>query len=108
VAYAIGVKDPVSVMVETFGTGSVAPEALEDAVREVFDLTPAAIIDTLKLRAPIYRPTATYGHFGRPVQERDVGERHVELFTWENTNRVEDLRLAVQRSRHQAPARASA
>lgn len=108
VAYAIGVKDPVSVMVETFGTGNVPAAALEEAVREVFDLTPAGIIDTLRLRAPVYRPTATYGHFGRPPQERQVGERTVELFTWEHANRVEDLRLAVQRSKHFTQARATA
>ncbi|HEX9610964.1 MAG TPA: methionine adenosyltransferase [Gemmatimonadales bacterium] len=100
VAYAIGVADPVSVMVETFGTGAVPDEALEDAVREVFDLRPLAIIDALKLRNPIFRPTATYGHFGRAVERRRVGEREVECFTWEQTNRVEDLRLAVQRSPH--------
>jgi S-adenosylmethionine synthetase len=108
VAYAIGVKDPVSVMVETFGTGTVAAGALEDAVREVFDLTPGAIIETLRLRAPLYRPTATYGHFGRDPQVRRVGERDVELFTWEHANRVEDLRLAVQRSKHHTHTQASA
>jgi S-adenosylmethionine synthetase len=100
VAYAIGVAEPVSVMVETFGTGTVADEALEDAVREVFDLQPLAIIEALKLRSPIYRPTATYGHFGRTPERRRVGEREVECFTWEQTTRVEDLRLAVQRSPH--------
>ena len=104
VAYAIGVRDPVSIMVETFGTSTVPAEALEDAVREVFDLTPAGIMAALKLRAPIYRPTATYGHFGRPVQTRRVGETDVVLFGWEETNRVEDLRLAVQRSAHYTTA----
>jgi len=108
VAYAIGIKDPVSVMVETFGTGTVPAEALEDAVREVFDLTPARIIDALRLRSPIYRPTATYGHFGRAPQLKRVGDRDVELFSWEHTNRVEDLRLAVQRSKHYHPAKATA
>ena len=100
VAYAIGVADPVSVMVETFGTGIVPDEALEHAVREVFDLKPRAIIETLKLKNPIFRPTATYGHFGRAPERRRVGEREVECFTWEQTNRVEDLFLAVQRSPH--------
>jgi S-adenosylmethionine synthetase len=100
VAYAIGIREPVSIMVETFGTGTASAEALEEAVREVFDLTPASIIETLRLRAPMYRPTATYGHFGRPPCARQVGEREVELFTWEHTNRVEDLRIAVQRSKH--------
>jgi S-adenosylmethionine synthetase len=108
VAYAIGVKEPVSVMVETFGTGSVPDGALEDAVREVFDLTPAGIITALQLRAPIYRPTATYGHFGRTSQTRRVGDRDVQFFGWEQTNRVEDLRLAVQRSAHYQTAKVRA
>jgi S-adenosylmethionine synthetase len=100
VAYAIGVADPVSVMVHTFGTGVVAEAALEDAIREVFDLTPRGIITALGLRNPIYRPTATYGHFGRTPERRRVGDHEVDLFPWERSNRVEDLRLAVQRSRH--------
>jgi S-adenosylmethionine synthetase len=70
VAYAIGVADPVSVMVHTFGTGVVAEAALEDAIREVFDLTPRGIITALGLRNPIYRPTATYDHFGRTPERR--------------------------------------
>jgi S-adenosylmethionine synthetase len=65
VAYAIGVADPVSVMIETFGTGTVPEAALEDAVREVFDLRPGQIIAALDLRQPVYRRTAAYGHFGR-------------------------------------------
>ena len=108
VAYAIGVKEPVSVMVETFGTGTAPAGALEDAVREVFDLTPAAIIEALRLRAPIYRATATYGHFGRPAQTKRVGDRDVLMFGWEETNRVEDLRLAVQRSAHYQTAKVRA
>ncbi len=104
VAYAIGVKDPVSVMIETFGTHTVPEGAIEEAVREVFDLTPRGIIKALGLRNPIYRPTAAYGHFGRPPERRrfvdtDV-DKEIELFTWEHANRVEDLRLAVQRSKH--------
>jgi S-adenosylmethionine synthetase len=103
VAYAIGVADPVSIMIETFGTGTVPQDVLEDAVREVFDLKPAGIISQLKLRQPIYRATAAYGHFGRtPRRVRftdDISSRDVETFTWEETNRVEDLKLAVQRSR---------
>jgi S-adenosylmethionine synthetase len=99
VAYAIGVADPVSVMVQAFGTGVVPEPVLEDAVREVFDLTPRGITAALRLRAPIYRPTATYGHFGRAPERRRVGERDLDLFTWEQVNRVEDLRLAVQRAR---------
>ena len=108
VAYAIGVRDPVSIMVDTFGTGTAAQEAIEEAVREVFDLTPAGIIAALQLRAPIYRPTATYGHFGRAPERRQVGDREFELFTWEETNRVEELRLAVQRSKHYQTAKGSA
>ncbi|MGH9260829.1 MAG: methionine adenosyltransferase domain-containing protein, partial [Acidimicrobiales bacterium] len=99
--------EPVSVMIETFGTSSVAPEALEDAVRDVFDLRPLGIIEALRLRQPIYRPTATYGHFGRSPERRRVGDREVDLFTWEETNRVEDLRLAVQRSKHYRTAKAT-
>ena len=108
VAYAIGVKQPVSIMVDTFGTGTVPAEALEDAVREVFDLTPAGIIEALALRAPIYRPTATYGHFGRSPQTKTIGGRETLLFGWEQTNRVEDLRLAAQRSKHYQTAKATA
>ena len=84
-AYAIGVTEPVSVAVETFGTGRVPRRNLERAVRDVFDLTPRGIITMLNLARPIYRRTAAYGHFGR---EEDG-------FTWERTDRVEELqRLA--------------
>ena len=65
VAYAIGVARPVSVLVQTFGTGALPDPTLEKIVDEVFDLTPRGIIDALKLKRPIYRPTASYGHFGR-------------------------------------------
>jgi len=82
VAYAIGLADPVSVMVEAFGTGKVPTVKLEQMVRRHFDLTPAGIIKYLDLRRPIYRKTAAYGHFGRAVPE----------FTWERTDRVKDLR----------------
>src|SRR5213594_2054998 len=103
VAYAIGVADPVSVMVDTFGTG---------AVREVFDLQPRGIIEALSLRNPIYRCTAAYGHFGRAPERRRFVDpdvtKEVECFTWERVNRVEDLRLAVQRSRHFQAAKATA
>ncbi|PYP21583.1 MAG: methionine adenosyltransferase [Gemmatimonadetes bacterium] len=112
VAYAIGVADPVSVMVDTFGTGVVPDEALEDAVREVFDLQPRGIIEALSLRNPIYRCTAAYGHFGRAPERRRFVDpdvtKDVEWFTWERLNRVEDLRLAVQRSRHYQAAKATA
>jgi S-adenosylmethionine synthetase len=73
VAYAIGVAEPVSIMIETFGTGTVPQDALEAAVREVFDLTPGGIIQALNLRNPIYRPTAAYGHFGRSPKKTHVG-----------------------------------
>ena len=98
VAYAIGRADPISIMVETFGTGSVSDVVLEAAIREVFDLRPQGIVTTLGLRLPIYRPTAAYGHFGRDVETRTVHGVDVELFTWERVNRVEDLHLAVQRA----------
>ena len=98
VAYAIGVAEPVSVMIETFGTGTVPQEAIEDAVREVFDLTPGGIIQALNLRNPIYRPTAAYGHFGRAPERRRVGDRDVELFTWEHADRVEELKVAAERA----------
>src|SRR5881296_2338961 len=98
VAYAIGVAEPVSVMVETFGTGTVPQDALEGAVREVFDLTPGGIIQALNLRNPIYRPTAAYGHFGRAPERRKVGERDVELFTWEHVDRAEELKVAAERA----------
>ena len=82
VAYAIGVAEPVSIMVETFGTGKVSNVKLEEMVRRHFDFTPIGIIKYLDLRRPIYQKTAAYGHFGRSEPE----------FTWENTNRVKDLR----------------
>jgi S-adenosylmethionine synthetase len=82
VAYAIGVADPVSIMVDTFGTGKVPNSTLEALVRRHFDFTPAGIIKHLNLRRPIYKKTAAYGHFGRSEPE----------FTWERTDRVKDLR----------------
>ena len=85
VAYAIGVARPVSVMVETFGTETVAPEKIEAAVNDVFDLRPAAITRDLNLRRPIYQRTAAYGHFGRPHPD----------FTWEHTTRLADMKAAL-------------
>ena len=85
-AYAIGVADPVSILVNTFGTGTVADDALVEAVRKVFDLRPAAIIRDLGLRRPIYRPLAAYGHMGR----EDLG------VAWEKTDRAEALKEAVE------------
>lgn len=83
VAYAIGVAEPVSLYVNTFGTASVGEEKIEAAVRKVFDLTPKGIITSLDLKRPIYSATAAYGHFGRPE------------FPWENTDRAEALRKAA-------------
>ncbi|HWA15101.1 MAG TPA: methionine adenosyltransferase [Gemmatimonadales bacterium] len=91
VAYAIGVRDPVSVMVDTFGTGVAPNSVLEAAVRETFDLTPGGIIKALDLRKPIYSPTAAYGHFGRKPYK--VGK--LQFFPWELTDRVKDLQAAV-------------
>ena len=84
-AYAIGVAKPVSIMVDTVGTGTVADEKIVQAVEKVFDLTPAAIIRDLDLRKPIYRQLAAYGHMGR----EDLGVK------WENTDRVDALKAAV-------------
>ena len=87
VAYAIGVADPVSVLVDTFGTGVLPDEKIATIVREVFDLKPAAIIRTLGLKRPIYQRTASYGHFGRVAEG--------PYFSWERTDRVGDLRSAA-------------
>ncbi|MFW6205795.1 MAG: methionine adenosyltransferase [Gemmatimonadota bacterium] len=94
-AYAIGVVEPVSIHIDTFGTGKVDDEAIARAVRSVFDFRPRAIIETLGLDQPIYRPTAAYGHFGREPVERDIDGRTVRLFPWEQTHRVDELRTAV-------------
>lgn len=94
-AYAIGVAEPVSVRVDTFGTGSVADEAIARGVRELFDFRPGRIIEDLGLRNPIYRATAAYGHFGRAVEKRKVNGREVTLFPWEDVSRADDLRSIV-------------
>ena len=85
-AYAIGVAEPVSILVDTFGTGKVEDERIEQAVEKVFDLRPAAIIQSLDLRKPIYRATAAYGHMGR----EDLG------VAWEKTNKVDELKAALE------------
>jgi len=95
-AYAIGVREPVSIMVETFGTHCVDETCIEKAVREVFDLTPNGIITALGLRAPIYRKTAAYGHFGRAPEEGRNGASPLTFFSWERTDRVDELRRAVR------------
>jgi len=81
IAYAIGVSKPVSIMVNTYGTGKVPDERITEAVKKVFDMTPKGIIEHLKLRQPIYRKTAAYGHFGRDDPD----------FTWERTDKVDEL-----------------
>jgi len=81
-AYAIGVAEPVSVMVDTFGTGLIADERFTELVRENFQLTPRGIIETLRLRRPIYRKTAAFGHFGRTE----------DTFTWEAADKAEALK----------------
>jgi S-adenosylmethionine synthetase len=85
VAYAIGKAQPVGLFVETFGTEQVPVERIQDAVTQVFDLRPAAIIRDLELLRPIYAQTAAYGHFGRELPD----------FTWERTNRVAELQAAA-------------
>ncbi len=97
-AYAIGRARPVSVSVETFGTAArgMSDDRVAAAVQEVFDFRPAAIIDRLALRSPVFTPTAVHGHFGRkPECARWKGGRGVELFRWEKTDKVEELRGAL-------------
>jgi S-adenosylmethionine synthetase len=100
VAYAIGVARPVSIMVQTFGTGEIPDAEIERLVGEVFDLTPKGIIDALKLKRPIYSRTATYGHFGRRpfagVYQGEDGTQKVDFFTWERTDRVKHLQAAAR------------
>jgi len=96
VAYAIGVAEPVSVLVDTFGTGVLPDGQLERVVREVFDLTPRGIIRALHLRSPIYRPTAAYGHFGRKPASLAIGGRRVTLFPWERSDRTRALLAAAR------------
>jgi len=95
-AYAIGVREPVSIMVETFGTGQVADTDITSAVRDVFDLTPAGIISSLDLRKPIFSATSSYGHFGRAPERVGNGKRGMTRFSWERTDKVGDLRRAVR------------
>jgi S-adenosylmethionine synthetase len=85
VAYAIGMAHPMSILVETFGTNTVDNDKIVAAVKEVFDLRPAAIVRDLDLKRPIYRKTAAYGHFGRALPE----------FTWETVSRLDDYKSAV-------------
>ena len=87
IAYAIGVADPVSIMVDTMGTGTVDEGEMVKAIREIFPLTPKGIIEYLDLRRPIFRKTAAYGHFGRQEPE----------FTWEKTNKAAELKAWFKR-----------
>jgi S-adenosylmethionine synthetase len=96
-AYAIGVAEPVSVWVETFGTGAIEEHRIAAGVREVFDFRPGAIIQALDLRKPIYRPTAAYGHFGRKVETTRLGDGEITFFPWESTDRAESLAAIVGR-----------
>jgi len=82
IAYAIGVANPISIMVDTFNTGKIPQPQIIDIIKRHFDLRPAAIIETLKLRRPIYKQTAAYGHFGREIED----------FTWEKLDKVDDLK----------------
>jgi S-adenosylmethionine synthetase len=84
-AYAIGVARPVSIMVETYGTGKYSNEKIEEAIEKVFDLRPYSIIRDLQLLRPIYRKTAAYGHFGRDDED----------FTWEKLDKIEELQNAI-------------
>jgi S-adenosylmethionine synthetase len=82
IAYAIGMAEPVSVMVDTFGTGTISPEEIEDKVKKNFDMRPSKIIETLSLKNPIYKKTAAYGHFGR----------NEPFFTWEKIDKTSVLK----------------
>ncbi|MDA3021267.1 MAG: methionine adenosyltransferase [Actinomycetota bacterium] len=103
VAYAIGKAHPVGVFVETFGTGIIGDEAIQDAILQVFDLRPAAIIRDLDLLRPIFRVTSAYGHFGRPQGTNELLDADQPAlrsqvgptFTWESTDRAEDLRTVA-------------
>lgn len=96
IAYAIGVTEPVSIFVDTFGTGRVPDDEISRTLEDLFDFRPRAIIDRLGLRSPVFRETAAYGHFGRePATVRREGAGEVELFTWEKTDRVDEIRRAL-------------
>jgi S-adenosylmethionine synthetase len=96
IAYAIGVAEPVSVMVDSFGTAAVPESAIMRAVHEEFDLTPRGIIKALDLRKPIYSPTSAYGHFGRVPVRVGRGRNAGLAFSWERTDRAAALRRAVR------------
>jgi S-adenosylmethionine synthetase len=81
IAYAIGISEPVSIMVDTFGSGKIEEDVIEERIKKSFDMRPAGIINTLNLKKPIYKKTAAYGHFGRKEPS----------FTWENIDKVSSL-----------------
>jgi len=100
-SYAIGVPEPTSIHVDTFGTGKYPHEAIEQAVRTVFKLTPRNIIKTLGLMNPIFSTTARHGHFGRKpgtveVKMKDGSSKSFETFTWEKTDKTSELKAAVE------------
>ena len=94
-SYAIGYPEPTSVHIDTFGTGKVDDETISHLVEEHFKLTPRGILDTLNLRAPIFSPTAAHGHFGRKPGTIKVKGKSYETFTWEKTDKADELRKAA-------------
>jgi S-adenosylmethionine synthetase len=94
-SYAIGVAEPTSVYVDTFGTGTKSDEQISAAIRKTFKLNPRGIIESLNLRTPIYGPTAKHGHFGRTPGTIQFNGKKYDTFTWEKTDRVEALRASV-------------
>jgi S-adenosylmethionine synthetase len=95
-SYAIGVAEPTSIYVDTFGTSTVSEEKLSEAVRKVFKLTPRGIIESLNLRTPIYGATAKHGHFGRAPGSVTYNGKKYDTFSWEKTDKVEALKAAVK------------
>ena len=95
VSYAIGVAQPTSISLNTFGTGKISDEKIIKLVRDVFDLRPYAITKMLDLLHPMYQATASYGHFGRTPYEMTVGDDTFTAFTWEKTDRAEALRASA-------------
>jgi S-adenosylmethionine synthetase len=109
VAYAIGVREPVSVNVDTFGTEApgVTRQQIMRAITQVFDLTPAGIIGALDLRKAIYSPTSSYGHFGRTPEHIGNGTSGKTLFSWERADRVDALKDAMRSASHGSPSSSS-
>jgi len=96
ISYAIGVAEPTSISIDTFGTGKISEERLVEIVRENFDLRPYGITKMLDLQHPMYRQTAAYGHFGREPFEMTVGEDTFTAFSWEKTDKADALRVAAE------------